>query len=125
MSQQKLSIESAKFLIGGLLNTGLTYALYYLLLLALPYQAAYACAYLSGIVFSYWLNSTFVFRTPMTWRGLFAYPVVYLVQYLLSAVLLGVLVEKVGVPREFAPLVVIVISVPVTFVMTRWILRRP
>lgn len=125
MSRQHLSIESAKFLVCGALNTALTYAIYYCLQLILSYQIAYASAYVAGIVFSYWLNSTFVFKTPMTWRGLLAYPVVYLVQYLLSAVLLGLLVEQLDLPKELAPLVVIVISIPLTFVMTRWILRRP
>lgn len=125
MKRQHLSVESAKFLLGGGLNTALTYAIYYIFHLTLPYQFAYAAAYLSGIVFSYWINATFVFKTPMTWRGLFAYPVVYLVQYLISALLLGTLVEQLDMPKILAPLVVIVVSIPLTFIMTRWILRRP
>ena len=123
--RQHLTIESAKFLISGAINTLLTLAIYYLLHLALPYQIAFATAYALGIGLSYWLNSAFVFKTPMTWKGLMAYPLVYLVQYALSAVLLGFFVEYLGVPKEIGPVFVVVITVPVTFLMTRWILRRP
>jgi hypothetical protein len=65
-----------------------------------------------------------VFKTRISWKGFFAFPLVYLVQYLLSAVLLSVLVERSGVPKSVAPLVVIALTIPITFVLTRWFLRR-
>jgi putative flippase GtrA len=85
---------------------------------------AYALAFATGVVFSYWFNAPIVFKTPVSWKGFFAFPLVYLVQYLLSAVLLSVFVERIGIPQSVAPLAVIVVTIPVTFVLTRWFMRR-
>lgn len=124
MSKQKTLTDLIKFVIGGGINTAFTFALYYGLQIVLPYQVAYALAFATGIVFSYWFNATIVFRTPVSWKGFFAFPLVYLAQYLLSAVLLSVFVERLDIPQGVAPLVVIVVTIPVTFVLTRWFLRR-
>ncbi|AMQ87182.2 MULTISPECIES: GtrA family protein [unclassified Pseudomonas] len=124
MSKQKTLTDLIKFVIGGGINTAFTFALYYGLQIVLPYQVAYALAFATGIVFSYWFNATIVFRTPVSWKGFFAFPLVYLAQYLLSAVLLSVFVERLEIPQGVAPLVVIVVTIPVTFVLTRWFLRR-
>ena len=112
------------FLAAGVINTAFSYGLYLLLQLFLHYQAAFAISFVAGVCFSYWLNSRFVFRTPMSWKGLMAYPLVYLVQYAASVVLLALLVERFGVPQAFAPLLVTIITIPLTFVMTRWLLLR-
>ena len=68
-----------RFLAGGVINTGFTYGLYYLLQKLFFYQIAYAIAYASGIIFSYWFNAHIVFKTPLSWKGLFTYPLVYVV----------------------------------------------
>lgn len=124
MSKQKTFTDLIKFVIGGGINTAFTFALYYGLQIVLLYQVAYALAFATGIVFSYWFNATIVFRKPVSWKGFFAFPLVYLAQYLLSAVLLSVFVERFGIAQGVAPLVVIVVTIPVTFVLTRWFLRR-
>lgn len=124
MSKQKTLTDLIKFVIGGGINTAFTFALYYGLQIVLPYQVAYALAFATGIVFSYWFNATIVFRTPVSWKGFFAFPLVYLAQYLLSAVLLSAFVERLDIPQGVAPLFVIVVTIPVTFVLTRWFLRR-
>lgn len=112
-----------RFVLGGALNTGLSYALYLLLHRVLSYQAAYALAYVAGIVFAYWFNARFVFQVPRSWRGLLAYPLVYVVQYLASAVLLEALIAGLGIAEAFAPLLVSAVMLPLTFVMSRWVLR--
>lgn len=112
-----------RFLVGGGLNTAFTYALYLLLNTVLSYQPAYLLAYLAGIVFSYWFNAAVVFRLPLSWRGLAAYPVVYVVQYLASALLLGGLVESLNVPERLAPLIVTAVMVPMTYLMSRFMLN--
>jgi putative flippase GtrA len=124
MSENKSLTDLIKFLIGGVINTAFTYCLYLSLQVILAYQVAYAVAFACGIVFSYWFNAMVVFKTAMSWKGLFAFPLVYLVQYLLSAMLLSVFVERLGMPQSIAPLTVIVLTIPVTFVLTRWLLRR-
>jgi len=124
MSGKKSLADMLKFVVGGAINTAFTYCLYFGLQAILHYQVAYALAFTSGIAFSYWFNAKIVFKTPISWKGLFAFPLVYLVQYLLSAMLLSVFVERLAVPQSVAPLVVIVLTIPITFVLTRWFLRR-
>lgn len=124
MSKRKSLTEVIKFLMGGGINTAFTYCLYLGLQVILAYQVAYAVAFACGIVFSYWFNAMVVFKTAISWKGLFAFPLVYLLQYLLSAVLLSVFVERLDIPQSVAPLTVIVLTIPGTFVLTRWFLRR-
>jgi putative flippase GtrA len=113
----------AVFVLGGALNTGLSYALYLLLHRFLPFQVAYAMAYVTGIVVAYVYNARVVFKVPLSWRGLLAYPLVYVVQYIAAAVLLQWLVAGWTVSEVLAPLLVSAVMLPLTFVMSRWLLQ--
>ena len=111
-----------RFLVGGTINTGFTYGVYLLLGGLFFYQIAYAIAYAVGILFSYWFNSSFVFKTPLRWKSLISYPVVYVVQYFVSALLLGIFIEFIDIPPQVGPLLVLLLMIPLTFFMTRWVL---
>lgn len=116
-------IELLRFVLSGGVNTLLTYALYLVLLNVWPYTLAYTVTYLIGIYTSYYLNCVVVFRSEPKWRTALEYPVVYLFQYLLGVLLLYVLVDLLGLNNKVAPLVVIVLSIPMTFWMSRRIIR--
>lgn len=113
-----------RFLCGGAANTLFTYLLYLALTRVLGYQWSYLAAYATGIVFAYWLNATYVFKVPLSWKGLFAYPVVYLVQYLFSALLLEAIVRFGKIPPTFAPLAVTAAMLPLTYLMNKLVLRN-
>ena len=116
-----------RFVLGGVINTGFSYLLYLALNLVLPYHYSYLLAYLVGIVFAYWFNARFVFAVPLSWRGLFSYPLVYALQYFASALLLESLIARFGVSEQWAPLWVAAVMLPITFVMSKFVLmwRRP
>lgn len=114
----------AKFLLGGLANTGFSYAVYLLLKLVLPYQVAYFLAYVVGVVFSYVVNSLLVFRVPLSWRRFLAFPVVYVVQYVSGALLLSLLVEMLGISKTWAPLLVTAALLPLTYLLSKLLLLR-
>lgn len=114
--------QAGRFLAAGGLNTVVTYLVYLALTHVIGYQIAYAIAYACGIVLSYWLNLRFVFKAEGNWRKFIRYPIVYAVQYGLSAVLLHVLVRDAGWRPALAPLVSIAATLPVTFVLSRWLL---
>lgn len=113
-----------RFLFGGGANTTFTYVVYLGLKTMLPYQGAYFIAYAMGVVFSYWFNAVVVFRVPLTWKGFLSYPIVYVIQYLLSALFLGTLVELLGVSVAFAPIVVVVVLFPITYLTSKFVLNR-
>lgn len=113
-----------RFMAGGVVNTSFTYCVYLCLVNVFEYQIAYALSFLGGILFSYWFNAVVVFKVSLSWKGLFSFPVVYLAQYFLSAGLLSFFVLHLGFSPSTAPLAIIVFTIPVTFVLSRWILRR-
>ncbi|MEN6348223.1 MAG: GtrA family protein [Syntrophomonas sp.] len=117
--------EYAMFLASGAINSVLTYVLYILLLNLVSYKISYSLAYVSGIFISYYLNSCWVFKEPMSLRKFLQYPVVYIVQYLLGIATLYVCVDILGLSQWLAPLVVIAVTVPITFFLSRYIIKRP
>jgi putative flippase GtrA len=118
------SRQLARFLVVGALNTGLSYLVYLALLRWVSYRWAYSLSYAAGILLSFVLNSLFVFRVPLSWRRLLPYPSVYLVQYLLGLGVVHVGVELLGWDQRLIPVAVLVVTVPVSFVLTRWVLRE-
>lgn len=115
--------ETVRFLMAGATNTVVTYVIYLLLLHVLPYRLAYSATFLLGIVLGYTLNTRYVFRAAWQWKRLAAYPLVYVVQYALGVLLLTVLVERDLANEQIAPLVVVVVSLPIVFVMSRLVIK--
>lgn len=120
----KLDLAFARFLITGLFNTAITYVLYLLFLQFMAYQLAYSVVFVLGILISYVLNAGFVFRARMTLGTLARFPLVYVAQYALGMGLVVVLVEFAGVAAWLAPLCAIAVTVPLTFVLSRFIFTK-
>jgi putative flippase GtrA len=121
--EASIGTAAARYLIAGAVNSLVTFLLYLALLTAFPYPVAYSVSYAAGIVFSFILNSRLVFRVPLRWRRLLAYPSVYLAQYLLGLAVIYFGVEAMGRDERWMPVVAAAITVPVSFVLSRWILR--
>lgn len=111
------------FLVGGGLNTGCTYCLYLMLSYWIDYQVAYAIAYAAGIVFAYFFNSKFVFKVEQSLIGMVIYPTIYLVQYILGALLLNLLVEHLNLHKAIAPILVILLLLPSSYLLNRVVLK--
>lgn len=109
--------------LGGGINTVLTYGLYLALDLVLSYRVAFTAAYIVGIVFAYFYNSLVAFKTPISLKKFLQFPLVYVAQYALSIGLLEVLVQAVGISTTLAPVFVFVIVTPVTYLLSKWIIK--
>jgi len=107
--------------VGGL-NTFITYILYLVLILVVNYKIAYTISYIIGIFLSYWLNLKIVFQTKSTKKKIFLFPLVYLFQYIFGLLLMYGLVEILGFNQFFAPIIVAICSIPITFILSRFIL---
>lgn len=112
-----------RFVVAGVLNTGLSYGCYLLLARYMTYQLAYLFAYALGVVAAYGLNARYVFRISFSWRGLLSYPVVYLGQYLLAALLLEAAVQWGGLSKAIAPLPVMACMVPFSYLANKLVLH--
>jgi len=118
-----LSGQALRFVFVGGLNTVVSYGLYILLLSWLGYQLAYAVAYVTGIVFSYFLNAKAVFKVRTSLFKLFLFSLVYVLQLGGGTALMYVLIDRLELPKEFAPLAVLLIMVPISFFLVRTVMR--
>lgn len=115
--------DALRFLLAGGLNTGLTLVLYWLLLKVTSYSMAYTFSFAAGIVSSFALNTYFVFKVSWDWKKFLAFPSVHFVNYLAGLSALWVLIHKIGVDQRLAPVLAIVVTLPLNFLMTRWLIR--
>lgn len=123
-SYARLRGESLRFLIGGGINTLLTYVCYWLLLDWIEYAAAYTVSYAAGVVTGFAINTLFVFRTPWSWRKLLAFPLVHLANYGFGLAVMFVVIQFLGFDQRFAPIVATLVVLPLSFVLTRLLLRH-
>ena len=115
--------EFLRFLVMGGTNTVVAYGIYLLLLNWMRYEYAYAIGYGVGIVMAYVLSATFVFRQPLRKRSAMRFPLVYVAQFLISLVLLKVAIELVHLPPWLGLAFAVVLTIPVTFALSRWVVR--
>ncbi|MNW40846.1 GtrA-like protein [compost metagenome] len=119
-----LNKEFLKFIISGGINTLATYGLYLLFLFVWEYEVSYTISYILGIFLSYFLNTSFVFKEKVTLLKFIKFPFVYLVQYLLNMVILLLLVEYIKLPAEIVPVIVIIITLPITYLLSKYIIKK-
>lgn len=117
--------EILKFIIVGGINT-LNYYVVYLLLLKLlhiEYMISHITAFIVAFVISYYLNCYFVYRVKPTWRKFISFPITQIVNVSIQTVLLYVFVSWLNLPAEIAPFAGLIITIPVTFILSKWILK--
>ncbi|HEH0650068.1 TPA: flippase GtxA [Staphylococcus aureus] len=117
--------EILKFIIVGGINT-LNYYVVYLLLLKLlhiEYMISHITGFLIAFVISYYLNCYFVYRVKPTWRKFISFPITQIVNVSLQTVLLYVFVSWLNLPAEIAPFAGLIITIPITFILSKWILK--
>src|SRR3954454_10758381 len=106
-----------RFLLSGIVNTGITYAMFVLLARIMNPSFAYTAAFATGVALSYILNAVYVFESRVALRSLVRFPAVYGLQYLYGLAALNVLTSVFSVPQHYAMLLVICTSVPLNFVV--------
>ncbi|MGE8165146.1 GtrA family protein [Paraburkholderia sp. NPDC080076] len=113
-----------RFLVSGAVNTLATYLLYLLLLKFLPYTWAYTVTYVVGIALGYLLSAKWVFKKDLSVRTAASYPVAYLINYAIGLGVLRLCVHVLHVPAQVAPLIVVCVTIPAMFILTRAIFRE-
>ena len=119
LSMRSINREFYRFIFWGGVNTLSGYLIYALLLRFLPYLLSYTVAFIISIFVSYFLNSKFVFNQSLKLSKAIKYPLVYLVQYLIGTASLYLLVQILRVSKLLAPLLVVALTIPVTFLLSR------
>jgi putative flippase GtrA len=110
----------------GVVNTATYYGLYLLLLRSLPYLAAHILAFFLSMIGSFFLNAKFTYRTRPTWRKFLLFPLTNATNFVITTVGVYVIVDVLHAGSRFAPLMASAAAIPVTFVVSRWVmLQRP
>lgn len=115
--------QGLRFLVSGAASTALTYALYCVLVFFLHPQVAYAIVFVLGIALAYFVNARYVFRAPLRATTAALYPLVYAVQYALSALLIGIFTNA-GLGPRVALAITIALVTPCSFILNRIALAR-
>lgn len=121
---QFINKEFLKFVVVGCINTANYYAIYLILihLFNIHYFISHLVGFLLSLIGSFFLNCYFTYRVKPTLRKFLAFPLTQVVNTVTSTVLLYILVEWVSINSNFAPIVAVFFTVPVTFIITRRIL---
>jgi len=112
-----------RFMIANGFSTLVMFGLYLVLNFVLKYQISYFISYVVTVILSYVLTSVFVFKTKMSWQSFMAFPMIYVFQYVTSAIALEVLV-RLGFSVTYVPLFVIVLLLPLTYLLSRFVILR-
>lgn len=117
------SNQMARFMAVNGFSTMVMFGIYVVLNMAMKYQIAYFIAYVFTVILSYVLTSLFVFNTKMSWQTFMQFPLIYLLQYVTSAICLEILV-RLGFSVTYVPLFVIVLLLPLTFLLSRYVMLK-
>ena len=125
---QALLTQFIKFGLVGLSNAIVLYGVYYLLLKAgMHYILAYIIAFILSVLNAYLWNNRFVFKnsTESFFKKIIKVYASYTFTFLLSTVLLYVWVDLLHVSDKIGPIINIVITTPINFIMNKnWAFRK-
>ena len=125
MNLTKTQYEILKFIIVGGINT-LNYYIIYLLLLKLigvNYLVSHISGFVISFIISYYLNCYFVYKVTPTWSKFLKFPLTQVVNMGMQTLLLYIFVQWFGISSVIAPFAGLIITIPITFVLSKYILR--
>ncbi|MBL7564766.1 GtrA family protein [Staphylococcus saccharolyticus] len=117
--------EIIKFVIVGVINT-LNYYIVYLFLLKLlnvNYLVSHIAGFIVSFIISYYLNCYFVYKVKPTLKKFLSFPLTQVINMGIQTVLLYVFVKWFHVSSEIAPFAGLVITIPITFILSKWLLK--
>ena len=112
-----------RFVVTGGLATVIHYGIYYLLMNFINTSIAFTIGYLLSFVFNYFMSARFTFRKKTTAKNGFGFCAAHAFNYLLQVLLLNVFLHL-GVQKGIAPIPVYAISIPVNFLVVRFVFSR-
>jgi putative flippase GtrA len=107
--------RGGRFVAVGLANTVATYAIFVLLGLLIPPEAAYTVAFLIGLAWVSLGTSRFVFRSRgRPWR-IVSFAAVYLVMYLIGRIIVELLAPADVLSLVIASIAIIAVTTPLAY----------
>lgn len=115
--------EIVRFAVVGSLATAIQYGVYWLLLGVLQPSLAMTVAYAVSFAFNFYASTRYTFRVKASAGHGAGFALSHAVNYMLQ---MGVLDASIwlGVAKQWAPIPMFVVCVPVNFILVRFFLKR-
>lgn len=107
----------------GVLNTLLYFELFTLLNIISKYLVAHIIAFLIGALISYFLTTMYTFENKISLKTFISFPLTFLPNFILSTVGTFILVSLNLICEEYASLLTMLLAVPITFIVSRKLLK--
>ena len=117
--------EIIKFILVGGINTFNYYVVYLFLLklIDINYLVSHISGFVVSFIVSYYLNCYFVYKVKPTWRKFIQFPLTQVVNMGMQTILLYIFVQWFHISSVIAPFAGLIITIPITFVLSKYILR--
>ncbi|KAB2332145.1 GtrA family protein [Cytobacillus depressus] len=117
--------EFLRFVIVGVVNTLHYYVLYMacLHILEFHYILSHTIGFLFSLIGSFLLNTMYTYKVKPTWSRFLRFPFTQAFNTIATAVLLFIFVDLFHISSSLAPIAAVFITVPMTFILTRRILK--
>lgn len=118
--------EFVRFIIVGCINTLNHFIIFTLAfgVLGIETFISNTMAFLISLVGSFYMNSYFTYRIKPTFKKFLAFPSVYIINYAINTLFLFLGVKVLHVSAYIALGAALFVSVPATFAISRFILKR-
>ncbi len=121
---KSINSEFFRFLVVGVINTLVGYVAFMLLLPRLSYLYAYTLSYGIAVLNAYFMSVFFVFKRKVSLTSFLQFPLIYVLQYFIGAFIMWLLVGQFSIGPGWSYAVVILVTVPINFLATRFLLKR-
>ena len=115
--------EMIRFAIVGTLVTAIHYGVYWLLQLVMNVNIAWTAGYIAGFIFNYYMSAYYIFHKKTSVKNGAGFGVAHIVNYLLQMALLNFFI-RIGLSAEMAPVGVYAVSIPVNFLLVRFVFKK-
>lgn len=115
--------EVLRFVVTGVISTAVTYCIYYLCLSFTNPTIAFLIGYAVAFVVNYILTVTFTFKVKATAKNGVGFIVSNVINFFLCELVLNMLIYF-GVAKQWAPIPMYAICVPINFVIVRFVMKR-
>lgn len=115
--------EALRFCMVGMAATAIHYGIYWFLKRWVNVNIAFATGYIISFFCNYFLSALFTFKAKTSFRTGIGFTGAHLFNMILQLLLLNVFL-RLGINSNLAPLPVYAISVPVNFLLVRFVFRK-
>jgi len=116
-------LEIIRFVITGVISTVTTYVVYWLLLPVLTHSISFLIGYAVALVVNYILTTSFTFKVKATKKNGLGFIVTNIINFTLSEAFLNLFVYL-GVSKQWAPIPMYAICIPINFLIVRYVMKK-